>query len=506
MVARKKAEEGKHPIIEVKDFGPIIEGRVELRPLTVFAGPSNTGKSWLATLIYALLRQTNESELLYRTVINQSWGILWKDQLQFPENPADWIKSIEEGSPIQFTEGDKQFLKSILNFEGEKLEIEILRCFGLSNSAHLVREGATRTNAIINFQATAGLLSGQYKSKLSVGKKASCSVEPPSSVQVPSDASSPSAKRTRDRLLDALRELKEYQDEVDSSGNSVLNPRSLVDTFLGLLGINPSVPCPYSSIWYLPADRGGIMHAHHAIVSALIQRASRAGLYSQPSTPTLSGILSDFLENLINLAQVSQEPRRKRDEKHESAENLENKVLDGRVNIESTEVNYPRFSWQPDGWKRPLPLLNVSSMVSELAPVALYLRHKVSPGDLLILEEPEAHLHPAKQVALIQEVAAWVRSGIRVILTTHSEWVLEELSNLVAAGALDKNSGLRKDQVGLWLFEAEKDEDDSTKNSGGSTIREIPWDQDEGGFDSDFYDVAEKLHNKWADLIDGKKE
>ncbi len=40
--------------LEVSDFGPIVEGRVGLRPLTVFVGPSNTGKSWLAILIYAL--------------------------------------------------------------------------------------------------------------------------------------------------------------------------------------------------------------------------------------------------------------------------------------------------------------------------------------------------------------------------------------------------------------------------------------------------------------------
>ena len=40
--------------IEVADFGPIRHAAVDLRPLTVFAGPSNTGKSYLAMLVYAL--------------------------------------------------------------------------------------------------------------------------------------------------------------------------------------------------------------------------------------------------------------------------------------------------------------------------------------------------------------------------------------------------------------------------------------------------------------------
>ena len=42
--------------IEVADFGPIEHAAVDLRPLTVFAGPSNTGKSYLAMLVYALHR------------------------------------------------------------------------------------------------------------------------------------------------------------------------------------------------------------------------------------------------------------------------------------------------------------------------------------------------------------------------------------------------------------------------------------------------------------------
>ena len=42
--------------LEVSDFGPIVNAKIDLRPLTVFIGPSNTGKSYLATLIYALHR------------------------------------------------------------------------------------------------------------------------------------------------------------------------------------------------------------------------------------------------------------------------------------------------------------------------------------------------------------------------------------------------------------------------------------------------------------------
>lgn len=42
------------PRLEVANFGPVSRAELELRPLTVFAGPSNSGKSCIAKLVYAL--------------------------------------------------------------------------------------------------------------------------------------------------------------------------------------------------------------------------------------------------------------------------------------------------------------------------------------------------------------------------------------------------------------------------------------------------------------------
>ena len=48
--------EQKNLKLAVKNFGPIREGEVEFKPLTVFIGPNNSGKSYMATLLYALLK------------------------------------------------------------------------------------------------------------------------------------------------------------------------------------------------------------------------------------------------------------------------------------------------------------------------------------------------------------------------------------------------------------------------------------------------------------------
>ena len=46
----------QHPKVEiaVKNFGPIAEANIDLRPLTVFVGPSSTGKTYISLLTIAL--------------------------------------------------------------------------------------------------------------------------------------------------------------------------------------------------------------------------------------------------------------------------------------------------------------------------------------------------------------------------------------------------------------------------------------------------------------------
>ena len=70
-MATTRTPDAKRLELSVSNFGPIAEGTVELRPFTVFVGPSNTGKSYLATLIYALHRFFQQLPC-YRLVRSQS--------------------------------------------------------------------------------------------------------------------------------------------------------------------------------------------------------------------------------------------------------------------------------------------------------------------------------------------------------------------------------------------------------------------------------------------------
>jgi hypothetical protein len=55
----------------------------------------------------------------------------------------------------------------------------------------------------------------------------------------------------------------------------------------------------------------------------------------------------------------------------------------------------------------------------------------------IYVEEPEIHLHPEAQVAMVRILAFLVNHGFRVVVTTHSLTILYALNNLVLASALD---------------------------------------------------------------------
>ena len=54
---------GPNLILDVENFGPISEAKnIEFKPMTVFVGPSNTGKTYLAMLLHAILRSKESAD------------------------------------------------------------------------------------------------------------------------------------------------------------------------------------------------------------------------------------------------------------------------------------------------------------------------------------------------------------------------------------------------------------------------------------------------------------
>jgi hypothetical protein len=271
-------------------------------------------------------------------------------------------------------------------------------------------------------------------------------------------------------------------------------------------------PIPEQQVetYYLPAARSGIMQSHRVIASSLVARSTRAGLERFPELPTFSGVMADFMQRLI-LYDVPGPHfgvgRRRRPMKaiRALAEALERRTLGGQIRTNRPSPGaYPEFVYRPLSAKEDIRLSRASSMVSELAPVVLFMRGNICSGDTLIIEEPEAHLHPAAQTEMAATLAHLVRCGVRVVVTTHSDWLLKGIGNLMRQGELEEQAGgsesdglspnsLRPQDVGIWLFHKDG-------NGKGSRIEEIEFDRIEGIEPSDYEGVAEQLYNRSADL------
>ena len=245
----------------------------------------------------------------------------------------------------------------------------------------------------------------------------------------------------------------------------------------------------YLRRYYLPSSRSGMMQNHKIIASSSVALMSYPFMKDSSDIGTLSGGLADFLRLLI----LYEEPDAPNGELFTIAKSLETGVLAGDIITKSSPSGHSEFLYRPQGMEEDILVSQASSMVSELAPLVLFLRGGIKPGDTLIIEEPEAHLHPGAQADMAVILASLVRAGVRVIITTHSDWLLEEISNLTLEGLLGEEtdemaSWLLPDEVGVWHFQKDK------------PVKEIAFDTREGISPKDFEDVAEELYNRSVNL------
>ncbi len=490
--------------VSVEKFGPIEKGSVDLRPLTVFVGPSNTGKTYLAILIYALHRTLQGFP---RFPIRDRYVYFQEEDFSITDAELKRILDADRKS-LRFSELPRsmrniaQNFLSNENFLADELRSELERCFDLDSVTGLIRmfEKPNVSNLSIAVGEDEEEL---WDFSMRVSESDISSRGNINDMELLSKRKFGSA-RAYERVVGRLR-----RHVVNEAGKLADRQRSFLLGELSEILFHP-VREQQVETYYLPAARSGIMQSHRVIASSLVARSTRAGLERFPELPTFSGVMADFMQRLILYDAPGPHfgvGRRRRPMKEIKAlaQALERRTLGGQIRTNRPSPGaYPEFVYRPLSAKEDIRLSRASSMVSELAPVVLFMRGNICSGDTLIIEEPEAHLHPAAQTEMAATLARLVRCGVRVVVTTHSDWLLKGIGNLIRQGELEEQVGeserkplspesLRPRDVGIWLFH----KDGAGK---GSTIREIEFDRIEGVEPSDYEDVAEQLYNRSADL------
>ncbi|MFM7202241.1 MAG: AAA family ATPase [Myxococcota bacterium] len=213
-----------------------------------------------------------------------------------------------------------------------------------------------------------------------------------------------------------------------------------------------------SCVPFLPASRTGFMLTYKAVVRQQERKWER---HREPEPSLeLSLPMESFVERLAR--DSSRIPGLFAAE----AAFLEREALEGRLGV-SRSIRTNEFSFlptdvaasharvkdslpsglPPEQVGQPLPELPIhlsSSLVTELAPLVFLLRY-ASDLKVLVLEEPESHLHPHHQRVVAQVIARLIRKGVSVWITTHSENFCQQINNFISLGTHPARAALQQE-------------------------------------------------------------
>ena len=479
--------------ISVQEFGPIAQATVNLRPLTIFVGRSNTGKTYLSKLIYAIHKTfSGFPQIPFIGRRYDPYGIsVFADSL---------FTSFRDE---QRTELGLQEIRNIVSQSFERswrlandhiLE-EIESCFSTKNILTTQRAGSKRSHFKIEL-ARGGPLTEVWG--MSIGSKKNTA-----SVDARFNASSIEfAASSYENLISAIRQYGQTISPKNEGGflNSI---------YAELENFMHELTYPDSGLrqdsYFLPANRGGILESHKFVADVWLAQIPNLGLKHVPALQPLPKISVDFIRTMLMAENRSRSFIRQQKGNYvvcleDIANFIEDELIDGKLQANTSSGNaYPIFEYMPSRTKRSLKLDAASAMVSELAPIIVIARSHLDPFDLLIIEEPEAHLHPGALPLIAKCLAKLVRNNVRVLITTHSDWLLKSLRNqilegdLVESGLSEKNAPnsnyLLRSEVGAWEFRKSTD-------LGGTTVDEIKFDEFDGIEPSEIEQISDSLYNE----------
>ncbi len=173
---------------------------------------------------------------------------------------------------------------------------------------------------------------------------------------------------------------------------------------------------------YLPASRTGFMLTYQQLVDTSLQQSFSPEFEGNTSALTLPYV--DFLQLVTKFDSTA----RLKPTAEWAANFIETEMTHGKVLVKKTAL--PEIMYRPDGEEHAIPLYVSSSIVTEISPLLLLFKSNIDFKSLII-EEPEAHLHPQLQKQMARLIINLVNRGIPVWITTHSDTILQHFNNMI---------------------------------------------------------------------------
>ena len=178
---------------------------------------------------------------------------------------------------------------------------------------------------------------------------------------------------------------------------------------------------------------------------------------------------------------------------HEFADEIEKMILHGGITVtKEGDIKYHVSKETELGFN------DTSSAIKTLVPLVLYLRYSAGQYNVLFIDEPELNLHPKNQILLAKIFVKMINAGLRLVISTHSDYIIREINNMIMADGLnqagdkiisdkgyDESLCLSQDKFAPYLFE----------NNQKGKVKVTPLEVDRYGFNMPSIDEAINSQN-----------
>lgn len=212
--------------------------------------------------------------------------------------------------------------------------------------------------------------------------------------------------------------------DLDIKGNESFLDRKGIESFEYSLFIAALVLDGVIGAHMFTAERNGIYTFSKEIA---------VGRLRMPEVGTASRYPAPIADGLANAEDIKHAKKQQSDGFGDLANEIEDRILHGKLSIDKDgDIKFSTTT------HKRLDINESSSTVKTLAPLIFYLRHWSDRQNLLIIDEPELNLHPKNQVLLTRIFVKMVNAGIRLVISTHSDYIIREINNAIMANELTK--------------------------------------------------------------------
>jgi predicted ATPase len=423
--------------LKVENFGPIHYADIELKPLTVIIGKNNAGKSMLAQLIFTLMR--------LRESINPSYILkpFLSHIFSIPENTL--IGILQHFLSVENFQRKIKETKELTPFSYLKIVLDVI-IDSFTHSLNKPLGSFLERSFAIEFKNLVNLYSDYTKAECTYNEHLIVEF----TITKEGNLSARFDVKTIEELIDNILRDKEINELIEKT-LSFKDKRDFAIDMVIIIKILTEFLFPESlplSPLYIPAGRAGLLEGYEAVSSALITLAPVAPLKGI-TMPPMPAMASEFYSLLLQL-EGKKGPFAK-------ISDLFKEILEGDIVLQKLKLPEGKskmvYKFKFKDKESSIDLIHAASMVKELSPIYLIIRELADKGSLIIIEEPESHLHPAAQIKLMEIFAKLVNEGLNILITTHSDLLLRKLAHLIMESSSKKtNVYLKPEDVAVYLL------------------------------------------------------